>query len=124
MNPLGPAIMNIDPQGEKSMMWPLTYAAPGESARFPPNAESAPAVELVHMPSLVVAVARFSDASVEPVVRKATLALESACRRDGLELDRANDQVLQFCQYDAIFSMGKRRGEVWIPLRDNHPWSN
>jgi len=43
--------------------------------------------------------------------------------RDGLEaLDGSEDQV-RFAQYDAIFSMGKRRGEVWIDLAaSGHPF--
>lgn len=72
--------------------------------------------------AVVVAVACFSDAAanVEPVVRKATKALhQAACqRRDGLDTSGKND-LLQFCQYDAIFSMDKCRGEVWL----HHPWS-
>lgn len=121
---MAPTIMNVQPDGEKSMMWPLTFAAPGSEAEFPANAKSSSSVELVKIPEMVVAVARFSDASVEPVVRKATQGLRSACQRDGLVLAERSDDELQFCQYDAIFSMGKRRGEVWISLKDGeHPWS-
>jgi hypothetical protein len=60
------------------------------------------------------------DASMEPVVRKADKELRELLARDGLA--PAGD-ALQFAQYDAIFSMGRRRGEVWIDLADDgHPW--
>ncbi|GAX18963.1 hypothetical protein FisN_8Hh183 [Fistulifera solaris] len=123
LQPMAPAILTVDSQkDQKSMMWPLTFARPGQTFEVPPtNNREGRGVEMVVMPSSVVAVARFSDASVEPVVRKATNLLRNACERDGLKLTRS--EALQFCQYDAIFSMGKRRGEVWIPLDDDNPWN-
>lgn len=105
-------------------MWSLTFARPGEELELPTTAnKNNQGVEVVVMPSSVVAVARFSDASVEPVVKKATKELRNACERDGLNISTSLGESVQFCQYDAIFSMGKRRGEVWIPLDDNNnPW--
>jgi hypothetical protein len=39
--------------------------------------------------------------------------------------DFDDDSPLQFAQYDAVYTMGKRRGEVWIELKDgSHPWSH
>ena len=103
-------------------MWPLTFTAPGQATPVQPAKESSGGVNVITEPSRVVAVGTFSDASVEPVVRKAARDLRMACERDGLTLE--GDETLEFCQYDAIFSMGKRRGEVWIPLsEESNPWS-
>jgi hypothetical protein len=121
---MAPAILTVDSQkDQKSMMWPLTFAQPGKTFAVPTTTNrEGRGVEVVVMPSSVVAVARFSDASVEPVVRKATNLLRNACERDGLKPSMS--KALQFCQYDAIFSMGKRRGEVWISLDDDNPWNH
>lgn len=79
--------------------------------------------EVETIPSQVVAVGSFTDASVEPVVRKADRQLRSVLQRDGLKVDADSETKVTFAQYDAIFSMGKRRGEVWINLADGgHPW--
>lgn len=79
------------------------------------------------VPERVVAIGTFSDASVEPVVRKANQALLASLERDGLKPkddDDDDDNSVTFAQYDAIYSMGKRRGEVWLTLDDNNnPWS-
>ena len=119
---MAPAMLTVDSKkNQKSMMWPLTFARPGQKFEIP-NKEGR-GVEVIVMPSTVVAVARFSDASVEPVVKKATNLLRNACERDGLKVSASLGDALQFCQYDAIFSMGKRRGEVWIPLDEDNPWN-
>jgi hypothetical protein len=130
MNPLSPAIMEVQNSSDKYMLWPLSFAAPGQDVSFIPK-EATDKVgrqwnecELITVDSQVVAVAEFTDASMEPVVRRVDRELRQMLERDGLEADDAqtNDAV-QFAQYDAIFSIGKRRGEVWIPLRDGgHPW--
>lgn len=115
---------------DKYMMWPLSYAAPGH--------DSAPVVkeamekssdgqwskcEVVTIPSQVVAVAEFTDASMEPVVRRADQQLRECLQRDGITVPKESEDQVMFAQYDAIFSMGQRRGEVWIPLQDGgHPW--
>merc|ERR1712087_345249 len=75
--------------------------------------------------SQVMAVGYFADASMEPVVRMADRKLRECLERDGLVPESTGDgseDGVMFAQYDAIFSMGKRRGEVWIPLKDGgHP---
>lgn len=130
LNPLAPALMTASEDKSKTMLWPLRYANPGETS---PTADSkitskaeAPewsAFEIVTIPERVVAVGSFSDASMEPVVRKADGLLREACSKDGLKVDESSQGQLRFAQYDAIFSMGKRRGEVWINLVDGgHPW--
>lgn len=121
---MAPAILQIDNNGnQKSMMWPLTFCGPGDAEPPAPSLKdnASDEVQVVNLPSQVVAVGKYADASVEPVVRKAAAELQAACRRDGLGI-LDDDDVLRFCQYDAIFSMGQRRGEVWIPLKE-HPWS-
>lgn len=132
MSPLAPAIMTVSDDSTKSMRWPLSYAAPGETS--PPDMDKAMAkvteeqyqvtkCEVQSLPSQVVAVGTFSDASMEPVVRKADRLLRERLVRDGLEVEDGTEKRVEFAQYDAIFSMGKRRGETWIPLKDGgHPW--
>jgi len=132
MSPLSPALMDVqtDDVSDKFMMWPLTFASPGELE--PPVPKDAVenagqgqlrTMRIVTTSPTVVAVREFSDASMEPVVRNADRELREMLERDGLEaLDGSEDQV-RFAQYDAIFSMGKRRGEVWIDLAaSGHPF--
>ncbi|KAL7580943.1 hypothetical protein ACA910_005760 [Epithemia clementina (nom. ined.)] len=139
LKPLAPAIMNIvdKDNDSKFMMWPLGYAPPGSDA--PPadvtsaakakkeqQAELYGNCEVVVVPERVIAVGTFADASVEPVVRATDRRLREACQRDGLAVASADDDTsgLTFAQYDAIFSMGERRGEVWIELKEGqHSWS-
>eukprot|EP00977_Amphora_coffeiformis_P008559 scaffold1936_cov154-Amphora_coffeaeformis.AAC.9 len=131
LDPLAPAVMSVDTgTNDKTMMWPLRFAAPGEKTpKDDPkviakkNDPEYSSFEIVTIPERVVAVGSFSDASMEPVVRKADRLLREACERDGLQLDSNSESVLRFAQYDAIYSMGKRRGEVWIDLAGGgHPW--
>ena len=131
LDPLAPAIMSVDSSSsDKTMMWPLRFAAPGEAEpKQDPKISSKSkdpewsGFEIVTIPERVVAVGTFSDASMEPVVRKADRLLREACERDGLKVESASEPSLRFAHYDAIFSMGKRRGEVWIDLADGgHPW--
>ena len=57
-------------------------------------------------------------------MRKADRELREFLSRDGLIPGDETEGLVQFAQYDAIFSMGKRRGEVWINLADDgHPWN-
>ena len=129
LNPLAPAIMQVDTTtSDKTMMWPLQFAAPGEKEpKENPkitgkvNDPEFSGFEIVTVPERVVAIGSFSDASMEPVVRKADRLLREACQRDGLVAESESESALRFAQYDAIFSMGKRRGEVWIDLA-KHPW--
>ena len=133
MSPLAPAILEVDPDSTKKMTWPLEYALPGQTPPPPVQVEQKIQEEAqwekfwnakaMTVPSQVVAVGRFSDASVEPVVRKADRELRQCCERDGLKMSPKTDGVVKFAQYDAIYSMGERRGEVWIELEDGgHPW--
>mmetsp|Transcript_23359 Transcript_23359/g.64800 ORF Transcript_23359/g.64800 Transcript_23359/m.64800 type:complete len:417 (+) Transcript_23359:140-1390(+) len=133
ITPLAPSLMVVpnDDGSKKSMSWPLVYAAPGESSpRAIPPAIVDRAKESVwsdcqiaNVESKVIAVGSFSDASVAPIVRKADKALRESLKRDGIDVPSGSESSVQFAQYDAIFSLGKRRGEVWIELEDGgHPY--
>lgn len=131
LDPLAPALMTVSTSDKsKNMLWPLRFASPGEKIPQKDPKIFAKAqdpewrgFEIVTIPERVVAVGSFSDASMEPIVRKADRLLREACQRDGLKVDDSSKAELRFAQYDAIFSMGKRRGEVWIDLADGgHPW--
>ena len=131
MSPLSPAIMDVltDDISDKYMMWPLAYASPGETEAPIPKDAAEKAGEgqwrtmrVVSNPPTVVAVREFADASMEPVVRKADRELRALLKRDGLNPAEGSEDLVRFAQYDAIFSMGKRRGETWINLADDHPF--
>ena len=134
MNPLAPAIMRVSDSSlaDKTMSWPIAYVPPinddNDDIPIPPSAtENAGqgqwrTMSIETYPSQVIAVGYFNDASMEPVVRLADRTLRECLKRDGLVPMEMEGGVM-FAQYDAIFSMGKRRGEVWIELEDGgHPW--
>lgn len=135
MQALAPAIMEVpyDDTANKYMLWPLTFASPGQTDAPQVPADAAEkagqgqwrTIQTVTFPERIVAVGEFSDASMAPVVRKADRQLREALQRDGLTPVAGSDQSVRFAQYDAIFSMGKRRGEVWLDLdttTTNSPW--
>jgi len=134
MNPLAPAVMEVpeDEEANKYMLWPLTFAPPGSDVA--PEAKAAvekaaeqgqwKKCEILQIPTKDIAVGFFSDASMGPVVRRADRELRAKLERDGLVPSTEDDGKVKFAQYDAIFSMGKRRGEVWVDLEagDANPW--
>merc|ERR1712232_664445 len=107
-----------------------TFALPGSEKPPSPTLALQKLSELSYtrltietVPSQVIAVREFTDASMEPVIRKNDALLRQSLQRDGLVVESSISGSLQFAQYGAIFSMGQRRGEVWIPLQDGgHPW--
>lgn len=120
MAPMAPALFSVS-SNIKTMFWPLEFALPGHDPVVPTGPDSMPDIRVVTVPSRVVATARFSDAIVEPVVRRVNQELRNDLKRDGLACD--TDEDLKFAQYDAIFSMGKRRSEVQVILADGgHPF--
>lgn len=132
MTPLAPAVMDVpsDSTRSKTMLWPLDFAKAGEetppdlSGEMVEKAKKYQTCILETVPATVVAVGSFADASTEPVVRGANARLKQALERDGITVPEAGDNV-KFAQYDAIYTLGKRRGEVWIELADGcHPWSS
>jgi hypothetical protein len=115
MNPLSPAHMSVRTNDDnsnkddtkKSMMWPLSFAAPGQDT--PPGVndavqkskeEASLDCSTLTIPSQVVAVKEYTDASMEPVVRKADAELRNCLARDGLVPD-ASDRLV-FAQYDVL----------------------
>mmetsp|Transcript_15976 Transcript_15976/g.15372 ORF Transcript_15976/g.15372 Transcript_15976/m.15372 type:complete len:336 (+) Transcript_15976:31-1038(+) len=132
MQPLAPALLEVqdDDTSDKYMMWPLTFTQPGETDPKVPTDATEKAglgqwrtIKIVTLPERVVAIGGFTDASMGPVVRKADRDLREVLGRDGLIPVKGSEKSVRFAQYDAIFSMGRRRGEVWLDLEDNgHPW--
>ena len=125
---MAPAIITVRPD-EKTMMWPLDYAQPGRDAPQPSAQaqadRTATGVRIVAIPERVVAVRKFSGPAVESAVREADGELRKALARDGLvaEEEEEASSALRFAQYDAVHSVGQRRNEVHIPLKDGgHPW--
>lgn len=132
--PLAPSLQVVpsSDNDEKTMSWPLTFASPGE---VNPPAVKQIVLDKVNdpiwsvckietVPRRVVAVGTYSDASVGPIVRRADQQLREACKRDGIAIPPHTEGSVRFAQYDAIYSLGKRRGEVWIDLDDGgHPWN-
>jgi hypothetical protein len=132
MTPLAPAIMEVpNDDSQKTMAWPLVYAVPGTDT--PPALKGAvvdkandpmwSSCKLETLSGAIVAVGSFADASVAPIVRRADKELREALKRDGIVVPSSSKDSVKFAQYDAIFTLGKRRGEVWIELEDGgHPW--
>jgi hypothetical protein len=127
---LSPLVLEVDTsQSLKIMSWPVSYALPNESEEsvvsvYPLAGTSLwENVSVRRIPPSIVAIGAFQDASVEPVVRRMDQELRKALERDGLVPKDISSTTLRFAQYDAVFSMGTRRGEVWIDLaEDGHPW--
>lgn len=118
------AVSDADGTRSKRMSWPLAFALPGEALRplsgFPQP--SIRGVRLARREGLVVGVARFEMAATEPVVRGYTKRLVEDLDADGIDSCAAARQGdVTTAQFDALFSLNKRRNEVWVAL-DTHPW--
>jgi len=137
MEPLAPSVMKVynddyDEGKDKTMTWPLRFAMPGEGpgAPEPPRVAVEKAgqgqwksISLSSESERIVAVRTFEDAAMGPVVRNADRELRGMLSRDGLVPAKGSEEYVVFAQYDAVHSMGKRRGEVWIELEDGgHPF--
>lgn len=124
-----PTIMRITGNSDnrkKVMQWPLSYLLPGSKladiSSFP--APTIPRVELKEQDSYLVAVTRFELAATEPIVSGYTKQLRGDLLADNispLQIDGQVDYIVG--QFDALFSLNKRRNEVWVQLDEsNHPW--
>mmetsp|Transcript_8642 Transcript_8642/g.7738 ORF Transcript_8642/g.7738 Transcript_8642/m.7738 type:complete len:118 (+) Transcript_8642:226-579(+) len=114
-------ISDDDEKRIKLMEWPLSFVLPGQSKSdlpVPPE-PTIPRVDITSSPEQVVAVTRFELAATEPIVKGYTNQLLSDITNDGLKA--STNKLLTVGQYDALFSLNKRRNEVWIEL-DDHPW--
>lgn len=137
MNPFAPSLMKIyndddaEISREKVMMWPLQYAMSGDDEAPPPPADAVDkagegqwkSISLASQFGRIVAVRTFEDAAMGPVVRNADRELRVMLKRDGLIPNDGSEEFVEFAQYDAVHSMGKRRSEVWIELKvGGHPF--
>jgi len=133
-NAFSPILVDVQKSGRKIMSWPVTYSLPNTiqqqqqqqkeilnnpwKGTFPYDC-----ISIVSIPSTVVAIGIYEDASVEPIVRKVDQEVRVALARDGLIPSNTSNGSIRFAQYDAVYSMGTRRGEVWIDLEHGgHPW--
>jgi hypothetical protein len=132
-----PTIMRIADSPEsgkrsKNMQWPLQYALPSSEldlSKYPTS--TIPSVMLREQAGIVVAVTRFELAATEPIVRGYTGQLLGDIRSDGMTpvpsasgASSPSKDTYQciVAQFDALFSLNKRRNEVWVELLD-HPWA-
>lgn len=135
VKPLSPALIQVSDSSstttqEKTMSWPMSYAKPGEEeAIIPPSIASSTAtndkIKIEKIARSIMAIIQFDETSTEQAVRKYDSVLRQYLKRDGLvPVQNNNGSKLIFAQYDAIYSLGKRRNEVWIPLDNTgvNPW--
>lgn len=124
-----PTLMFIsDEQGkrEKRMTWPLKFELPGQSLPDPSvlPAPTIPRVTLQTRPGKVYAVGSFQMPATEVNVRTFTSYLIRDLQADGLRATKGalnGDCIVG--QFDALFSLNKRRNEVWVEIEDDHPWN-
>ena len=126
-----PTIMEVEDTAttrSKKMTWPLLFAAPGTSPsdmKLPePSNQN---IRLVERSAQIVAVATFQVPATEANVRGYSNQLKRDVERDGIKLSTSYpvDTLNKFtvCQYDALFSLNKRRNEVWLEV-GLHPWGS
>jgi len=127
VKPLSPALIQVFDSSssgqEKTMSWPISFAKPGEDeASIPSTVSETDKIKVEKLPGQMMAVIQFDETSTEQAVRKYDSMLREYLKRDGL-VPVDEDGKLIFAQYDAIYSLGKRRNEVWIPLDSSgNPW--
>ena len=128
-----PTVMTINDEEDsgvrkKRMTWPMIYAIPGIQEESSLKIEALPdstisRVDKVKKPSRVVAVTRFEIPATEPVVRGYTAQLLNDLKKDNLKPTEAAEKGECIVgQYDALFSLNKRRNEVWVELEE-HLWN-
>ncbi|KAG5182352.1 hypothetical protein JKP88DRAFT_269898 [Tribonema minus] len=129
LSPLSPSVMEIQRTGEqggKTMLWPLAYRMPGGKLVNLGGLGEAPeaasgGVTVAERPACVVAVMKFADPTTEQFVKYYTAQLDAVARADGLVPKAAAADAYTVAQYNAIYSLSKRRNEVWLPL-EGHDW--
>lgn len=129
INPMSPSIVQISKNSssrKKYMSWPIAYTKPGEDKPTLPSKVSQKisdgqwsSIQLETRPPQVVAVLQYDDVSVQQIVERKEKELMECLVRDGFKIPSCENFTL--AQYDAIYTLGKRRNEVWIPLED-HVW--
>lgn len=112
-------------QRRKTMTWPMLFTIPGQQAPTINDLPepTIPRVSIVNKPALVVAVLRFEAAATEIIARKCTGDLIQCLKNDGLSpvAEATSGAICTVGQFDALFSLNKRRNEVWVELQE-HPW--
>lgn len=133
-----PTLMNIrdDSEGkrEKLMTWPLKFAIPGESLPDPMTTLPEPTINNVDRYDTSVdgrgpfgktyAILRFEKAATEVMCRGFSRELLRDIKADGLvpvQSQGTPDGDIIVAQFDALFSLNKRRNEIWIEL-ESHDW--
>jgi hypothetical protein len=122
-----PTLMKISGDGndrKKLMSWPMAFAYPGQPLPPPESLPEAtiPRVSIEAKEGVVIAALRFDLAATEPIVKGFTSQLLSDIKADGMKPKSEDERGdLTVAQFDALFSLNKRRNEVWIELID-HPW--
>lgn len=114
----------VNSERQKFMSWPLAYEMP--RSPLPPieqfSESTIPSIKIVSKPSAIVAVCRFDVAATESNARGFTEQLRRDVIADCMAPTSAvGDGTVIVGQFDALFSLNKRRNEVWIELQ-NHPW--
>ena len=119
---------------EKLMTWPMKFAIPGEALPDPSTALPEPTINNVDRCDTSVdgkgpfgktyAILRFERAATEPVCRGFSRELLRDIKADGLvpvDSQSTPEGEIIAAQFDALFSLNKRRNEIWIELED-HDW--
>lgn len=131
-----PTLMQIcdDESGNrvKTMTWPLKFTLPGTPLPAVDDVLPEPTINRVDLKDTTgqgpfgktYAILRFELAATEPIVRGFTRELIRDIKADGLvpvdnQADMNGDCIV--AQFDKIFSLNKRRNEVWVELKE-HDW--
>ncbi|KAJ8604212.1 hypothetical protein CTAYLR_009780 [Chrysophaeum taylorii] len=120
LSPFVPSIIRVPrrARGPKTMRWPMDIA---DRATLPEPSATAVSLRTETKP-LVVAVLAFKEAATQGAADYYTRALEKFLDDDNLTREQGADDVYQIAQFDAIFSVGDRRNEVWIPILEPDYW--
>mmetsp|Transcript_26720 Transcript_26720/g.35105 ORF Transcript_26720/g.35105 Transcript_26720/m.35105 type:complete len:398 (+) Transcript_26720:41-1234(+) len=125
LQPLTPSLLSITRDGKKkSMEWPLQFLMPFEKdfgGKVPPKAGSE-RISFKEAESKVYAVLVFDSPTTQEFVTYWNSELEKAIKKDNLVAEKGSENLYYLAQYDAIFSLQKRRNEVWVPL-EVHDWN-
>ena len=117
LQPFLPSIITVPRSGagSKTMTWPMAI---GDDATLPDsNIVKSRVAQQVTVACLTFPVAATGDA-----VSYFASELEKQLAADGLSPAPGYDANWVVAQYDAIFSVGDRRNEIWIPLAPGHLW--
>jgi hypothetical protein len=123
-------LKNTQKKRQKTMSWPMIFlteniansSAAAISSYLP--ASTVPSVQIAYKPETVVACLRFEAAATEVIARKCIQDLIVCLQRDGFRVSDEYLSGVNKCivgQFDALFSLQKRRNEVWIELTE-HLW--